>query len=130
MRLSVECRPSVPANEIDKTRFEQVCGQLIDNGLKFTPRGGEVRVQVSAQECNFCMRVDHSGPGVPGVERLSVFDKFSQAGDGRAKKRYSTGLGLTFCKLAVEAHGGSIDVSSRVGVGSQFWFQLPAVEPA
>jgi signal transduction histidine kinase len=70
-----------------------------------------------------------NGPGIPAEHQEKVFDKFWQ-GTARAQGvRYSSGLGLTFCKMVVEAHGGRIGVESEVGAGSTFWFELPQEGP-
>jgi len=110
----------------DSALVRRVIGNLVGNALKFTPESGSITISVSRVDGRPCVDVADTGPGIPADFIGRVFDKFSQAGEGRARKRYSTGLGLTFCKLAVEAHGGSIGVSSEVGVGSRFWFELPA----
>ena len=110
----------------DPALIRRVVGNLLGNALKFTPRSGSITLSVSRADGGTRVEVADTGPGIPADFLGRVFDKFSQAGEGRARKRYSTGLGLAFCKLAVEAHGGSIGVSSEVGVGSRFWFQLPA----
>ena len=83
-------------------------------GLKLQPAGDRVRVTVS-----------DNGPGIAPEHRQRVFEKFGQVGIRADHKKYSTGLGLTFCKLAVEAHGGSIGVDGEAEKGSAFWFELP-----
>ena len=65
------------------------------------------------------------GTTIPAAHRETVFEKFGQVEFLRENRKYSTGLGLTFCKLAVEAHGGEIGVDGEVGKGSTFWFELP-----
>ena len=116
---------SVMAN-CDPALIRRVIGNLLGNALKFTPESGSITIGVSRTDGRPRVDVADTGPGIPADFIGRVFDKFSQAGEGRARKRYSTGLGLAFCKLAVEAHGGSIGVVSEVGVGSRFWFELPA----
>ena len=110
----------------DPALTRRVIGNLLANALKFTPETGAITLIVSRVNGLAQVEVADTGPGIPADFIGRVFDKFSQAGEGRAQKRYSTGLGLTFCKLAVEAHGGTIGVTSEPGVGSRFWFQLPA----
>ena len=110
----------------DPALIRRVIGNLLGNALKFTPESGSITISVSRADGRPRVDVADTGPGIPADFIGRVFDKFSQGGEGRARKRYSTGLGLAFCKLAIEAHGGSIGVSSEVGVGSRFWFQLPA----
>ena len=68
--------------------------------------------------------------GVPVEYQARIFEKFGQVEARANRQKHSTGLGLTFCKLAVEAHGGSIGVESEVGKGSTFWFVLPRNGPA
>jgi two-component system sensor histidine kinase/response regulator len=109
----------------DPALIRRVVGNLLGNALKFTPKSGSITVTVSRGANGPRVEVSDTGPGIPADFLGRVFDKFSQAGEGRARKRYSTGLGLAFCKLAVEAHGGVIGVASEVGVGSRFWFTLP-----
>jgi PAS domain S-box-containing protein len=109
----------------DAALIRRVIGNLLGNALKFTPQSGTITLTVARRDGRPWVEVADTVPGIPADFIGRVFDKFSQAGAGRAKKRYSTGLGLTFCKLAVEAHGGTIGVSSTVGAGSRFWFQLP-----
>ena len=109
----------------DRALIRRVIGNLLGNALKFTPESGTITITVSNGGGRPNVEVADTGPGIPADFIPRVFDKFSQAGEGRKRKKYSSGLGLAFCKLAVEAHGGTIGVTSEVGVGSRFWFQLP-----
>ena len=113
------------AANCDADLIRRVVGNLMGNALKFTPSSGSITVTVSRANGQPRVEVADTGPGIPADFIPRVFDKFSQSGEGRSRKKYSTGLGLAFCKLAVEAHGGTIGVTSEVGVGSKFWFQLP-----
>jgi two-component system sensor histidine kinase/response regulator len=115
----------VVSSNCDAALIRRVIGNLLGNALKFTPGSGAITITVGRTAGRPRVVVADTGPGIPADFLGKVFEKFSQAGEGRAKKRYSTGLGLAFCKLAVEAHGGAIGVTSEVGAGSQFWFELP-----
>jgi signal transduction histidine kinase len=72
--------------------------------------------------------VSDQGPGIPRELHARIFEKFGQVEGDVRNKGYSTGLGLTFCKLAVEQHGGQIGVESQPGCGSTFWFTLPGAK--
>lgn len=104
--------------------IRRVLGNLVGNALKFTPEGGAVRVAVLNEGVFIRVVVHDDGPGIAPEHHTKIFAKFGQVQDRRAK--LGTGLGLAFCKLAVEAHGGRIGVESEVGRGSTFWFTLPA----
>ncbi|MBN1512703.1 MAG: PAS domain S-box protein [Phycisphaerae bacterium] len=99
----------------------RVAANMIGNAVKFSPDGGTVRVAAVAEGGGVRVAVADEGPGIPLDLQDRIFEQFAQL-DAR---RHSTGLGLTFCKLAVEAHGGRIGVESREGAGSTFWFTLP-----
>ncbi len=116
---------AVPSN-CDAALIRRVVGNLVGNALKFTPASGSITVTVTRMSDRTRVEVADTGPGMPADFLPRVFDKFAQGPEGLARKRYSSGLGLTFCKLAVEAHGGTIGVTSEVGAGSRFWFELPA----
>lgn len=126
-RHVTQAAPQGPiASSCDPSLIRRVIGNLLGNALKFTPESGSITITVWRTGGRPRVEVADTGPGIPAEFLGRVFDKFSQAGEGRARKRYSTGLGLAFCKLAVEAHGGTIGVNSEVGAGSRFWFELPA----
>ncbi|HEY7526897.1 MAG TPA: sensor histidine kinase, partial [Candidatus Limnocylindria bacterium] len=95
------------------------------NALKFTPRGGEVIVELTDAADAATLRVHDSGPGIPEAELPRVFDRFfrgTNVGDARAS---GSGLGLAIARSIVEMHGGSIEVASVVGSGSTFTITLP-----
>ena len=99
---------------------------LFGNAVKFTPDGGSVTVSAHAMDSGIQVTVADTGPGIPEEERATIFDKFTRGRSGQqAGGSRSTGLGLSFCKMAVEAHGGRIGVESEEGAGSTFWFRLP-----
>jgi signal transduction histidine kinase len=101
---------------------------LVDNALKFTPRGERVWVAAQAEGEGVRVEVVDAGPGIPVAERTRVFEKFTQV-QGRAEIRRGVGLGLSFCRMAVEAHGGHIWVEDGPGgSGSRFLFTLPQAQ--
>jgi len=120
--------PSGPLKvECDTELIRRAIANLVGNAVKFTPAAGRVLVRASLQDGMACLEVVDNGPGIAVDFHGKIFEKFVQADGG--KRRYGTGLGLYFCKLAVEAHGGHIGVRSEMGKGSTFWFTLPAPPP-
>ncbi|MDY7076118.1 MAG: HAMP domain-containing sensor histidine kinase [Chloroflexota bacterium] len=114
----------------DRDVLQRVLINLLDNALKFTPKGGHVWVE--AQPCaeTVQIKVIDTGPGIPSEERVRIFEKFTQV-RGQVGERRGSGLGLTFCQMAVEAHGGSIWVEDGPeGDGSCFVFTLPKSQEA
>jgi len=127
-RLAFE-RPAVPARVLaDREIVSRIVQNLLANALRFTPADGEVRVGVVVEAEHVRVFVADTGPGIPPDFRESIFDKFFQVDGSALPRNRSTGLGLAFCKMAVEAHGGRIGVDSELGKGSNFWFTLPRRE--
>jgi two-component system sensor histidine kinase/response regulator len=126
IRLSVQ-GPSAPLHG-DTDLIRRVFINLIGNALKFTPEGGEVMVTVSASDGWAAAEVRDTGIGIPEECHERIFEKFGQIDAGPRTHERSFGLGLTFCRLAVVAHGGRIGVRSRLGAGSTFWLMLPVAD--
>jgi len=102
---------------------------LLTNALKYVPdRGGKVQIVLSKENNHVSVVIEDNGPGIPAEYHEKIFEKFGRVESQHAGSIYSTGLGLTFCKLAVETHGGQIGVRSEVGKGSTFWVNLPLSE--
>ena len=121
--LEVYVSSGLPKVAIDRDLILRVLVNLLDNALKFTPRGGRVALNVEQAREGMLFSVLDTGPGVAEEHRQRIFERFMRLSNAVGVK--GTGLGLTFCKLAVEAHGGSIWVESEVGKGSSFVFSLP-----
>lgn len=109
----------------DRELVRRVLTNLIGNAAKFTPEGGTIEISVKEAAEGTRFEVRDSGPGIPAEYHERIFEKFGRVEAAQSLKGRSTGLGLTFCRLAVEAHGGRIGVESEVGQGSLFWFTLP-----
>jgi signal transduction histidine kinase len=102
----------------------RVFQNLLGNALKFTPDGARIHVAICNKEGKAQVSVQDTGPGISREDQERVFDKFWNAEARKNGHNYSTGLGLTFCRMAVEAHGGRIGIDSEPGRGSTFWFEL------
>ncbi len=114
----------------DRQLIERVIWNLVGNAIKFTPeRGGEILVSTRIGDGNIIISVSDNGHGIPREHHEKIFDKFAQVDLRKSGKRTSTGLGLTFCKLVVEAHGGKIYVESEENRGSTFCVELPLNPP-
>ena len=117
----------LPTIVADQDKLRRALINLLGNAVKFTPRGGIVTVAASydAAEGVVTFAVGDTGEGIPAQSVKRIFDKFGQVESRKAGRKMSTGLGLTFCKLVAEAHGGRIWVESKLGKGSRFLFTIP-----
>ncbi len=122
--LKVECAVADPTLRVssDRERVLQVFANLIGNAIKFTPKGGEIRILASLDNSEIRFVVADTGPGIPPEHIDHVFDRYWQA---KSTAKLGTGLGLSIAKGIVEAHGGRIWVESPPGCGAQFNFTLP-----
>lgn len=109
----------------DRHRLTQVLTNLIDNALKFTPRGGSIVVELSAADGGLMVRVRDTGVGIAPKDHARLFQPFSQAHDHMAYTRSGSGLGLYICRGIIDLHGGRMGFTSEPGIGSTFWFALP-----
>jgi signal transduction histidine kinase len=101
-----------------------VLGNLIDNAVKYSPEGGEVRVSAGTANGAVRIAVQDSGPGIPRDQQMRIFEKFGRVDIPGASKP-GTGLGLFIARSIAETHGGSLDVSSGLEPGSTFTLTLP-----
>lgn len=122
--LENEIPEDLPLVAVDIGLIGRVLQNLIDNAIKFTPPGGEIRINACSdqQPGLFQVCVKDSGPGIPDEIHSRLFEKFA-SGSGPG---HGTGLGLAYCRLAVETHGGRIWVESEQDSGTAFYFTLPA----
>ncbi len=116
----------------DENKLRRTLVNLLGNAIKFTPAGGTVTVEAhyDNEEKSVVFSVSDTGEGIPPEAFGRIFEKFGQVASRKGGRTMSTGLGLTFCKLAVEAHGGQISVVSPPGQGSTFFFTIPIAPPS
>jgi signal transduction histidine kinase len=123
--LRNDVKPSTPHVHADREKITRVLTNLIDNALKFTPEGGIVMLSTETLSNQIlAIKVSDNGPGIPNEFREQIFERFTQVPGLRGRRRGS-GIGLTFCRLAIEAHGGRIWVEPSKDEGSTFTFTLP-----
>ncbi len=127
-----EAVPDLPLVAIDDDKIRRVFINLIDNALKFSPVGGEIiitakQIDADGRELVQCT-VSDQGPGIPNEFKEKIFDPFMQVRNPAYKGQQGSGLGLAFCKLAVEAHGGRIWIETPPDGGSRFHFTLPVAQ--
>jgi signal transduction histidine kinase len=119
----------VPAEPVmlslDRERIVQLLSNLVGNALKFTPRGGEVIVELVDRGDDVVVEVRDSGPGIPEADLPLVFDRFFRGANVGEARASGSGLGLAIARSIVEMHGGSIGVSSAIGRGATFSVSLP-----
>ncbi len=128
--LKAEIEEPLPLVQGDEKRLGWVLIQLVDNGIKFTPAGGQVTLKSSLNGDRVTISVSDTGIGIPADRMDEVFVPFHQL-DGSSERRYGgTGLGLALVKLILEAHGCQIMIQSEIGKGSTFSFDLPKIEKA
>jgi two-component system phosphate regulon sensor histidine kinase PhoR len=105
--------------------FEQVLVNLVDNAIKYTPRGGTVGIDVHHEDHEAVIEVWDTGPGVPESHRPRLFERFYRVDPGRSRDMGGTGLGLSIVKHLVEAMHGTVGMRPRAKKGSVFWVRLP-----
>lgn len=115
-----------PNINADPIRLRQVLANLLDNAIKYTPQGGLITVQLSSDNRNLNISVQDNGIGIAAQDRSLIFDRLFRAQSCRGEP--GMGLGLSLVKAIIEAHKGSIRVTSELGKGSCFTLKLPLIE--
>ena len=115
---------ALPTIRGDRARLRQVLGNLIENAVKYSPEGGEVRVSAAAANGAVKIAVRDAGPGIPREQQARIFEKFGRV-DVVGASKPGTGLGLFIARSIAEAHGGSLEVTSAGEAGSTFTLTLP-----
>lgn len=125
LNATLDAPEDLPPVRADYTALVRIIGNLLDNAIKFTSAGGHIAVSARQATAGVQFSIADTGFGIPSEQHERIFEKFAQAGIRAEGQRAGVGLGLTYCKLAVEAHGGHIWVESDQGVGTTFHFVLP-----
>ncbi len=126
IEIDTDIGHNLPKLKIDVNRILQVLRNLLVNAVKFTPKGGNIRVITKTDGNQLLVSVKDNGPGISAEHLEIIFDKFQQVNILDSDKITGTGLGLSIVKHIIHAHGGRVWVESRLGKGSVFTFSLPA----
>lgn len=127
--IDVDAPEPLPLFEGDADMLCQVLINLIDNSISYTQAGGEIRIRASAGPHELKVDVQDNGIGIPQESLHRVFERFYRVDKARSREQGGTGLGLSIVKHIIDAHHGSVQVESTVGVGSTFSFVLPLTVP-
>jgi signal transduction histidine kinase len=128
LRLDVELEPEMVIR-VDRDLFGRVIENLLDNATRYAPRGGRCAIMTKRIGTSVEIAIGNSGPPVPPADREQIFGRYFQVERRRASARANRGLGLYFCKLAIEAHGGTIHVEERGDLGAVFVVRIPDQAP-
>ncbi len=120
---------SLPLVPMDLRQTEEIISQLLDNAGKYSPRGTPITITSEVQDNMLVTSVADQGPGIDAIDQSMVFDKFYR-GRGLRQSVQGTGMGLAIAKAIVEAHGGTISLTTQPGRGSVFSFALPLAHVA
>ncbi len=130
LRVDVDVEPDFTVR-IDRDLFSRVIENLLDNAARYAPRGGRCAVMAKRDDQGVEIALGNSGPPGPEQDRDKIFGRYFQVERRRQSARQNRGLGLYFCKLAVEAHNGTIRVEQRGDLGAVFVVRLPeAAQPS
>ena len=124
-RIEVDLPQDLPLVMADPRRTRQVLRNLVENAVKYSPGGGEIRIEARSQQGELHVSVGDTGIGIDADQMDRIFDRFYQVDSASTRKVGGSGLGLAISKAIVEAHGGAIWVDSQPGVGSTFHVTLP-----
>lgn len=123
--METQVDPHLPEITADREKIERVMVNMLDNALKYTPENGRISIKANRVNGHVQISVSDTGPGIPPEDRERIFERFTQ-GISSEMKRRGFGLGLAYCRLAVQHHGGKIWVEDgEQGAGSRFIFTLP-----
>jgi two-component system, OmpR family, sensor histidine kinase KdpD len=122
--VKVNSADDLPLVEFDMDLIVNVLRQLLENAAKYSPRESTIQISVEKTDSQVMVSVADRGPGIDEFEQALIFDKFYRGKDNRYLIQ-GTGMGLAIAKAVVEAHGGTIGVTSQLGQGSVFSFTLP-----
>ena len=130
IEMAVVTPPERTLVRLDPMRMRQVLWNLVHNAVKFTPKGGKIRVEAAADGAGATFSVVDNGVGVDAKDLPFIFERFRQV-DGSSTRAYrGMGIGLALAKAYVELHGGTITVESQPGAGTAFRVRIPRVAPA
>jgi len=127
LTLDIQIPDDLPMVKVDKDKIERVLINLMDNATRYTPASGTILISAEVIDHQVMVKIADSGPGIPRQERSRIFEKFRRIkGQNPLRGSQGSGLGLTFCKLAIEAHGGRIKVEDESPLsGACFSLTLP-----
>lgn len=128
-QVVIDIESELPDIIADEDKVDQILTNLINNAIKYSPKGGTVTVTGGVDGDTVKISVTDQGMGIPKDHLTKVFDRFHRVDNRDTRKIGGTGIGLYLVKHLVEAHGGSIWVESEVGVGTTFMFELPMCPP-
>jgi Signal transduction histidine kinase len=125
IRLAVEIPDDFARASVDKSAFDRILTNLIDNALKYSPDDANVSIAAREAGAKLQILVSDTGPGIEAKHLPRLFERFYRVDPGRSRDMGGTGLGLSIVKHLVEAMGGEVSVESTPGKGSTFAFTLP-----
>jgi two-component system phosphate regulon sensor histidine kinase PhoR len=123
IQVNVEC-PDIHI-QADRARLATALSNLIDNAIHYNKAGGQIRISAERQNGALNLSVTDTGNGIPSEELHRIFERFYRVDKSRTRESGGTGLGLSIVKHAIESQGGTINVSSKIGLGSTFTIHLP-----
>lgn len=125
VRVGADVRGEMPRVRGDRDRLQQVLTNLLDNAVKYSPAGEEVKVTAFQVDSQLQIEVADRGPGIPSDQQRLIFEKFGRGHSAGSPGKPGTGLGLFIARSIAEAHGGSLEVSSAPDLGATFTLTLP-----
>lgn len=125
LKLETEVGEDLPLLQGDPNQLGQAIANLIDNAIKYTPKGGSISIKARVENGHFAIAVSDTGIGIPEAYQAQVFDRFFRVKQGRSKDDIGSGLGLSLVKAVIEQHNGEVHLSSQEDKGSTFTIILP-----